>query len=78
MLTAVEVWNLVRIVTWAVGVPVIVWLTLRAVGTWRRIQRLHEELLREEAQNPKDPYARLAEIESAKQLLQGNRRRPRG
>ncbi len=74
MLKRMDVWTVVRIATWAVGLPVIVWLTWRAARIWKRIQALHEQLLREEEQNPKDPYARLAEIESAKELLRGTRR----
>ncbi|MFY7952531.1 MAG: hypothetical protein ACOVT5_08485, partial [Armatimonadaceae bacterium] len=50
MLKHMDVWTVVRIATWAVGLPVIVWLTWRAARTWKRIQALHEQLLREEEQ----------------------------
>ena len=69
-----DFWTIVRWVVWGVGLPIIVWLTWRAVWMMRRIRKLHEELLLEEEHNPKDPYARLAEIESAKALLRGNQR----
>ena len=55
-------YEILRLVVWLVGVPIIALLVVRAVRTVRAIRREHERLLKEEeATAVKDPYARLAE-----------------
>jgi hypothetical protein len=51
-----------RGIVWAVGLPIIVWLSVRAVRRIQAIRRRDAELREEEAQSGKDPYARLAEL----------------
>lgn len=50
-----------RLVVWLVGVPIIVWLSLRAARRAVAIRKLHEELLREEESLAQDPYAQMAQ-----------------
>ncbi|MFM7321430.1 MAG: hypothetical protein ACKO5K_07900 [Armatimonadota bacterium] len=57
-------YEILRLVTWIVGVPVIVVLVVRAGRTTVRIRALHRRLLDEEAASPKDPWTRLAELEA--------------
>ncbi len=51
-----------RAIVWAVGLPIIVWLTVRAVRRIQAIRQRDAELREEDARAAKDPYARLAEL----------------
>ncbi len=51
-----------RAIVWTLGLPIIVWLTVRAVRRIQAIRQRDAELREEDAQSAKDPYARLAEL----------------
>jgi hypothetical protein len=55
---------MLRAVVWCAGVPIIVWLVVRAARTAARIRALHARLLEEEEASPKDPWTRQAELEA--------------
>jgi hypothetical protein len=63
-----------RLIVWAIGLPIIVYLAVRAARRWKEIQRLDAELREEEAQAAKDPYANMAKMYEAQELLQKSRR----
>ena len=51
-----------RIVIWVFGIPTIIALTVRAVKKVRAIRQRHEELLAEEAANPRNSLQALSEL----------------
>lgn len=67
-------YELFRLTVWALGVPIIVLLTVRAVRKVRDIRALHQRLLEEEAAAAKNPYAEMAQLHEAQQLLERARR----
>lgn len=67
-------YEIFRLTVYAIGVPVIVALVVQAVRKIRAIRRLHEALLAEEAAAAKNPYAEMAKLHEAQQLLERARR----
>lgn len=67
-------YELFRLAVWAFGVPIIVLLVIRAVRKVRDIRSLHQQLLDEEAAAAKNPYAEMARLHEAQQLLERARR----
>ena len=63
-----------RLIVWAIGLPIIVYLAVRAARRWKEIQRLDAELREEEAQAAKDPYASMARMYEVKELIQKSKR----
>ena len=63
-----------RLIVWFLGLPIIVYLTWRAAQRLKAIRRLDAELREEEARAAKDPYANMARLYEAEQLLQQSRR----
>ena len=59
-----------RLIVWAIGFPIIVYLIRRAVLRWKEIQCLDAELREEEALAAKDPYASMARMYEVKELIQ--------
>ena len=51
-----------RIVIWVFGIPTIIALTIRATKKMRAIRQRHEELIAEEAANPKSSLQALSEL----------------
>ncbi|WP_395138227.1 hypothetical protein [Armatimonas sp.] len=51
-----------RIVIWVFGIPTIIALTIRAAKKMRAIRQRHEELLTEEAANPRSSLQALSEL----------------
>lgn len=71
---AMSPYEILRLVVWLVGVPVIVWLCVRAARQVAAIRKLHEELLREEAASAQNPYAQMARLMEAQELLERAKR----
>ena len=63
-----------RLIVWVIGLPIIVYLAVRAAKRWKEIQRLDAELREEEAHAAKDPYAKMAQMYEAQELIQKSRR----
>ena len=65
-------YNSLRVIVWAIGVPVIVWLVVSIVRRTRAISQRIAEVRAEEAQNARNPYAQMAALyeqeEARKQL----------
>ena len=63
-----------RLIVWAIGLPIIVYLSVRAARRWKEIQRLDAALREEEALAAKDPYAKMAQMYEVQELLQKSKR----
>ncbi len=66
-------WKLVSDLTWSIGIPIIVWLLVKIVRRSRAISRSIAELREEEAKNAQNPYAAMARMYEAQQLLEDAR-----
>lgn len=64
-----------RTIIWLVGVPIIVALLVQIVKRVRAINAEHQRLLEEEAQQSKNPYAEMARMYEARELLDRTKRR---
>lgn len=66
-----------RIAIWVFGIPTIIALTVRAIRKMRAIRQRHEELLADEAANPKNAFQALSELypEPRKQKQKHNQKR---
>ncbi len=68
-------YEIVRLVVWVIGVPIIIALF---VNTVRRTRAVSEEIARvkreAEEQRVKNPYAQMAELYEARELLDKGRR----
>jgi len=68
-------YEIVRLVVWVIGVPIIIALL---VNTVRRTRAVSEEIARvkreAEEQRVKNPYAQMAELYEARELLDRGRR----
>lgn len=68
-------YEIVRLVVWVIGVPIIVALCVNAVRRGRAVSEEIARVRREaEAQRSKDPYAQMAEVYEARELLDRGRR----
>jgi len=65
----------VRLIVWAIGVPIIIALVVSIVRRVRAIQALDAKLREEEEQQAKNPYADMARMYEAQELLERTRRR---
>ncbi len=63
-------WKLISDLTWIIGIPIIVWLVVKIVRRSRAISRSIAELREEEAKNAQNPYAAMARMYEAQQLLE--------
>lgn len=63
-------WKLINDLTWSIGIPIIVWLLVKIVRRSREISRSIAELREEEAKNAQNPYAAMARMYEAQQLLE--------
>jgi hypothetical protein len=63
-----------RLVVWVVGVPIIVALLVSIVRRVRAIRDLDQRLRDEEEQQAKNPYAEMARMYEAQELLERARR----
>jgi hypothetical protein len=68
-------YELVRLFTYLIGVPIIIYLCVSIVRRLRSIRELDKKLREEEEAASRDPYAQLARSMEAKELL---RRASRG
>lgn len=59
----------IRLIVWLVGVPIIVFLVVRALRRLRDIRELDEQLREEEARNISNPYADMARMYEIQELL---------
>ncbi len=64
----------IRLFVWLVGVPVILFLLWNTVRRVRAIRELDARLREEEAQNARNPYADMAQMYEARELLERARR----
>jgi uncharacterized membrane-anchored protein YhcB (DUF1043 family) len=68
-------YEIVRLVVWVIGVPIIIALLVSSV---RRTRAVSEEIARvkreAEEQRVKNPYAQMAELYEARELLDEGRR----
>ena len=71
-------WQIISAIVWAVGVPIIIYLLWRIVQRKRQIDQRIAELREEEAQNAANPYAAMAQLYEAQQLLEQARAEGRG
>jgi len=63
-------WKLISDLTWVIGIPIIVWLLVKIVRRSREISRSIAELREEEAKNAQNPYAAMARMYEARELLE--------
>ena len=63
-------YEIFRLIVYLIGVPIIIYLIVRAVRKVREIQKLDQELREEEARNATNPYADLARMYEIQQLLE--------
>jgi hypothetical protein len=63
-----------RLIVWAVGVPIIIALIVSIVRRVRAIRELDAKLRAEEAQQAKNPYADMARMYETQELLERARR----
>jgi hypothetical protein len=59
-----------RLLVWLIGGPIIIILAVHAVRRAREIRILHEQLLKEEAENAKNPYADMAKLYEVKEVFE--------
>ena len=71
-------WQIISAIVWAVGVPIIIYLLWRIIQRKRQIDQRIAELREEEAQNAANPYAAMAQLYEAQQLLEQARAEGRG
>lgn len=62
-------WQIISVAVWIVGVPIIGYLLWIIVRRVREINKRIAELREEEAQNATNPYAAMARMYEAQQLL---------
>ena len=62
--------TILSIVVWVIGVPVIVFLIVQIARRLRQIDVRIAKLREEEAQNAQNPYAAMAQLYEAQQLLE--------
>lgn len=62
-------YTLIRIAVWVIGLPIIILLLVSIGRKLRAITAEHRRLQEEEAQNARNPYAELARMYEAKELL---------
>lgn len=63
-----------RLIVYLVGVPVIVYLTVQALRKVRAIRDLDARLREEEEAGARNPYAQMARLYEAQELLERARR----
>ena len=68
--------TILSIVVWVIGVPVIVFLIVQIARRLRQIDGRLAELRKEEEQNAQNPYAAMARLYEAQQLLEEARGGP--
>jgi hypothetical protein len=59
----------IRLVVYVIGIPIIVLLLRNAARRVRDIKELDAKLREEEAQNAQNPYAQMAKMMDARELL---------
>ena len=62
-------WDVFRLAVWVIGVPVIVFLVWCIIQRVRAIHKLDAEVRAEEEANAHNPYAAMARMYEAQQLL---------
>ncbi len=70
-------YEILRLVVWVIGLPIIVFLVWCIIRRVREIDRLDAVLREEEEQMAKNPYAAYARILEAERLLEEARGRGR-
>lgn len=63
-----------RLIVYLVGVPIIVYLAVQALRKVRAIRDLDARLREEEAASARNPYAQMARLYEAQELLERARR----
>ena len=64
-----------RLVVWAIGLPIIIYLVINAVRKVQAIRELDRKLKEEAERNAKNPYAEMALMLEAQELLKQGRRK---
>lgn len=67
-------YEILRAVVWAVGLPIIIYLCVNAARKMREIRVLDAKLKEEAERNKKNPYAQMAELYEAQQMLDEGKR----
>ena len=62
-------YEILRLVVYLIGVPIIAYLCINAVRKVRAIRELDTRLKEEAEQNAKNPYAEMAQLLEAQELL---------
>ncbi len=68
-------YEILRAVVWAIGLPIIIWLCINASRKMRDIRLLDAKLKAEAERNRQNPYAQMAEIMQARELLDGGKQK---
>ncbi len=63
-------WDILRVIVWVVGIPVIVLLVRSILRRLREIDKRIEEVRAEEAETARNPYAAYARMLEVEQLLE--------
>lgn len=67
-------YELLRLIVWVVGLPIIAFLVVRMVRQVRDIHALDTQLREEEERNANNPYYRMARLYEAQALLEASKR----
>ncbi|MBC8142632.1 MAG: hypothetical protein H7Y38_14470 [Armatimonadetes bacterium] len=67
-------YEIVRLVVYLIGVPIIVYLLWNASRKLKQIRALDAKLKAEAEQNKRNPYAQMAEILEAHEIIKETRR----
>ena len=62
--------EIIRILVWGIGLPIIVYLIVRIIQRVRDIQELDAQVRAEEEANRQNPYADMARMYEVQQLLE--------
>ena len=63
-------YEILRAVVWAVGLPIIIYLCINAVRKVQAIRVLDARLKEEAERNKRNPYAQMAELYEAREILE--------
>lgn len=63
-------YEILRAVVWAIGLPIIIWLCVNAARKVQAIRVLDTRLKEEAERNKKNPYAQMAELYEAREILE--------
>jgi len=71
-------YEILRLVVWVIGLPVIVYLLVRMIRQIRDIHTLDTQLREEEERNKSNPYYQMNRLYEAQALLEQEKQKKKG